>query len=75
MATAIGGRIRWEISQNAMSRLASDRRNRRPTVWARMTKIAIAEAMRDRRRRAERHGHEHERDAADGDPDEPDRGR
>ena len=36
MTTAIGGRIRCEISQNAMSLLPSARLNRRPMVWARM---------------------------------------
>jgi hypothetical protein len=35
MATAIGGRMRWEIIQNAMSSLLSVRRKRRPIVWAR----------------------------------------
>ena len=38
MTTAIGGRIRWEIIQNAMSLFPSARVNRRPIVWARMTK-------------------------------------
>ena len=44
MTTAIGGRIRCEISQNAMSLLPSARVNRRPMVWARITKTASADA-------------------------------
>src|SRR5258705_5792885 len=45
IATAIGGRIRWEMSQNAMSLLASEWVNRRPIVWARIAKTAIADAI------------------------------
>ena len=76
MATAIGGRIRCEISQNAMSLLPSARRNRRPMVWARSTKTPTAAAIGDRHGRADGGGDERERDAADADsPISPSFGR
>ena len=42
MTTAIGGRIRCEIIQNAMSLLPRPRLKRRPMVWARITKTPSA---------------------------------
>ena len=42
IATAIGGRIRCEISQNAMSLLARAQVDRRPIVWARIANTAAA---------------------------------
>ena len=63
-ATAIGGRIRCEMSQNAMSLLPIARTNRRPIVWARMTKIASAEAIATASGAPERRDDERERDAS-----------
>jgi hypothetical protein len=45
MATAIGGRMRWEISQKAMSLFARAQRKRRPMAWARMANTATDEAI------------------------------
>ena len=44
ITTAIGGRIRCEISQNAMSSLARVRRNRRPMAWASNANTATPDA-------------------------------
>ncbi len=45
IAIAIGGRIRCEISQKATSLLPKARLKRRPIDWARIRKMATAEAI------------------------------
>ena len=72
MTIAIGGRIRCEISQNAMSSLASVRRERRATAWASNANTAAARDDRELPRDATqqrpvgaRHAHGPERDQPD----------
>ena len=72
-ATAIGGRIRCEISQNAMSLLPKARVNRRPMVWARISEDAEAPRRpRSASGAPERDAIERERDRADEQADDPD---